>query len=108
MRTGAPIPGGGESTAQLRDRALRTVAEIAEGHWGGRVGAISHGGTLSCLYRSVTGKDLPRVPTNASLHRLIVERRGKGGLHMRFASWNETAHLEEGSFNEDAFEGKHD
>jgi hypothetical protein len=45
---------------------------------------------------------VPRVPTNASIHRLFVE-----GDRMKFQSWNETSHVE-GNFDRDAFEGKYD
>lgn len=66
---------------------------------------ITHGGALSTLYRHVMGRQIPRVPTNASLHRLIYDHTTK---RMHFATWNETEHLKAGCFSVDAFEGKYD
>ena len=50
-------PGGGESRAQVRQRALRALAAIASRHPGERVLVVTHGAVLAAVARGVLGAE---------------------------------------------------
>jgi alpha-ribazole phosphatase len=85
---------GGESYAQLQQRALQALTTIQNAH---RVGetvlAVSHGGTIRALLCHVIGLDLAHFGRlwldNASLSELRLSASG-----WRLARLNDTAHLE--------------
>lgn len=85
---------GGESYAQLQQRALRAMNTIQERHPGEQtVLAVSHGGTIRALLCHVIGLDLIHFGRlwldNGSLNEL---RYGSSGW--RLVRLNDAAHLE--------------
>lgn len=86
---------GGESYAQLQERALRAFHQMTEQHASGdTVVAVSHGGTIRTVVCHVIGLDLKRFGQmwldNGSITEL--ELRPKGWRLLRL---NDAAHLEE-------------
>jgi broad specificity phosphatase PhoE len=85
---------GGESYAQLQERALRALHQIAAAHRSGdTVLAVSHGGTIRALLCHVIGLDLGYFGRlwidNGSFTEL---RSGSSGW--RLVRLNDAAHLE--------------
>lgn len=85
---------GGESYAQLQERALRAMNTILERHPGDQtVLAVSHGGTIRALLCHVIGLDLIHFGRlwldNGSLSEL---RHGSNGW--RLVRLNDAAHIE--------------
>lgn len=83
---------GGESRQEMLKRVLSSLEEILEKHAGGRVAIVSHGGTLSALWRYLEpsrkesqGFSIP----NASISTLLAR-----GNKLEVVQWSDTEHLE--------------
>jgi 2,3-bisphosphoglycerate-dependent phosphoglycerate mutase len=82
---------GAETTAQLRDRCVRSIRALHARHPGQRVICVVHGGVIGVLCSWATGS----APSyhwgaeNASVHSLIVH-----GDHVRLHLFNDTSHLD--------------
>lgn len=50
------MQGGGESAADLQERAATALEALAQAHPGQRVLVITHGGFLHAAYRRATGE----------------------------------------------------
>ena len=85
---------GGETYAQVGQRALAALEEIARAHPGQRVAVVSHGVTIRCILSRITGiplqntEQLP-ICRNASITRL----RWEDG-RFTVEDMNDAAHLE--------------
>lgn len=85
---------GGESYAQLQQRALTALNQIANNHQQGQtIVAVSHGGTIRALLCHVIGLDL------AYFGRMWLDNGSLNELRRRSESWrllrlNDVAHLE--------------
>ncbi|XP_024514728.1 metal-independent phosphoserine phosphatase isoform X1 [Selaginella moellendorffii] len=96
-----PIPGGGESFGEMRDRAARAAEDIARQHEGERVVVVTHGGVLQSMHVTATGKPAPgRVP-NASINVLSISSDNQ----WKFQSWCDVEHLKGVGFLSSAFGG---
>eukprot|EP00899_Mesostigma_viride_P012127 jgi/Mesvir1/20915/Mv07987-RA.1 len=80
---------GGESLAELYERATSTVGEIAARHLGETIVCVSHGGTLNQLYRRACGEEYPGKIVNAAINNIFVLPDGT----WRAGVWSDTAHL---------------
>lgn len=87
---------GGESIAQLRERVLAALADLAREHAGVTVAAVAHGGVLDVVYRAATGFSwtAPRSHAlpNAGINRLDVAAEP---FALRLVHWGEVGHLDE-------------
>lgn len=87
---------GGESIAQLRERVLAALADIARAYPGAAVAAVAHGGVLDVVFRAATGFSwtAPRAHAlpNAGINRLEVQAEP---FALRLVQWGEVDHLEE-------------
>jgi broad specificity phosphatase PhoE len=86
---------GGESYAQLQERALVALKQLEERHQGDDViAAVSHGGTIRALLCHVIGLDLGNFGRmwldNGSLTELRLGRNG-----WRLMRLNDNAHVED-------------
>ena len=91
-RTGPP---GGETAAQIADRALAALEEIRARHSGDeRVLAVSHKATLRVLGAALTGAPIAsyrtRWPQDECALNLVELRPGKEPF---LRLWNDTSHL---------------
>ncbi len=88
----------GESHAQLRQRALRAVEEIAEGHAGKTVVAVAHGGPLAWIVTMLASGDETTYEqwrhSNCAISELLVEV-GPDGLDATLIRFNDCTHLVE-------------
>jgi broad specificity phosphatase PhoE len=89
--TGYP---GGETFAQLADRATAAMTDLFEQHSGGAVIAVCHGGTIRAMVASAlsigdAGRRLLATGANGSLSVLDTRRGGGIGL----VSLNDAGHL---------------
>jgi 2,3-bisphosphoglycerate-dependent phosphoglycerate mutase len=84
------IPGA-ETTAQLRDRCVRSILALHARHPGQRVVCVVHGGVIGVLCSWATGS--PQTyhwgAENASVHSLIVH-----GDDVRLHLFNDISHLD--------------
>ncbi|MFO0756867.1 MAG: histidine phosphatase family protein [Byssovorax sp.] len=85
--------GGGETYAELGDRMVAAVDRIAGGAHGGRLGIVSHGGTIKVFVARVLGVGVAslrsfQVAANTSVS--VVERREDG--RYRLLVWNDVSH----------------
>jgi probable phosphomutase (TIGR03848 family) len=80
------FPGGGESFAQARDRALAAVHRIARRHRRGRVVVATHGDILRIVLADLTGSSLERfqriVVDTASVSVVTIDRGGNPRVHL--------------------------
>jgi len=87
-------PPGGETAAQVAERALAAVDEISRRHPEGRVLAVSHKATLRILAAALTGAPIARYrktwPQDECALNLVELRTGKLPF---LRLWNDTAHL---------------
>ena len=84
---------GAETFAQVGDRALRCLEEIARRHEGQRVAVVSHGVTLRCLLSRITGLDLrdrDALPMLLNTSVTVLRREGGG---WQVALFNDVSHL---------------
>lgn len=88
---------GGESRHDLTLRAGAFLAEAAERRPGGRVLAVTHGGTIRAAVGHALGEPQSTIlaefggVSNTSITRLLVGRGGRG----RLLGFNDAAHLED-------------
>jgi broad specificity phosphatase PhoE len=72
----------GETYAQMAERVLRALRQIADSHPGGEVLVVSHGGPIRAIHAAAAGMDvhayrrLNRVEGNAGVSRVAVEEGG--------------------------------
>ena len=84
---------GAETFAQVGDRALRCLEEIARRHEGQRVAVVSHGVTLRCLLSRITGLDLrDREALPMLLNTSVTVLRREGG-DWQVTLFNDVSHL---------------
>jgi broad specificity phosphatase PhoE len=87
-------PPGGETAAQVAERATAAVEEISRRFPEGRVLAISHKATLRILAAALTGAPISRYrktwPQDECALNLVELRAGKPPF---LRLWNDTAHL---------------
>lgn len=80
------FPGGGESFAEARDRALAGVQRIARRHRRGRVVVATHGDIARILLAELTGAPLERfqriVVDTASVSVVTIDRAGAARVHL--------------------------
>lgn len=67
-----------ETYADVQNRAMAALRELAEKHSGGRIAAVSHGVTIRCIIAAVTGlelEDIGQLPIfrNTAVSRLTYE-----------------------------------
>jgi probable phosphoglycerate mutase len=90
-------PPGGESTAQLRDRAYATLTDLAARHPGERIVVVTHGGIISVFMRTLLGTPLTQnrrfAVDNCALNTLTFE--AEQPEPWRLVTLNEVAHLQE-------------
>ncbi len=88
----------GESHAQLRERTLRAVEEIVEGHAGKTVVAVAHGGPLAWIVTMLANGDEATYEqwrhSNCAISELMVAL-GPDGLDATLIRFNDCAHLDE-------------
>jgi broad specificity phosphatase PhoE len=97
--------GGGESYGELQTRLATAVERIAARHPGQTVLLVSHGAALRSLVAHALDASL------AQMHRIAIG--GNTALsviqirhgHLRLVSYNDTAHLDNGLFQEATAEG---
>jgi broad specificity phosphatase PhoE len=97
--------GGGESYGELQARLAASAESIAARHPGETVLVVSHGAALRSLVAHVLDASL------AQMHRIAIG--GNTALsvvqvrhgHLRLISYNDTAHLENGLYQESNAEG---
>lgn len=87
-----PLPGGGESYRQLRERATGALLAMAADHPSQRVLVVSHGAFLKCVLEWALGL----VPGDAG--RFVLANAGVSRLQLRdglplLLSLNDTCHL---------------
>lgn len=84
------IPGA-ETTAQLRERCVRSILELHARHPGQRVACVVHGGVIAVLCGWATGAPASYHwgAENASIHSLVVH-----GEQVRLHLFNDTGHLD--------------
>jgi len=86
-------PEGGETLAAFYQRAVASVAALAERHRGQHIAVVTHGGVLDALYRAATraALDAPRTwkVGNASINRLLASQAG-----LVLVGWADNAHLD--------------
>jgi broad specificity phosphatase PhoE len=90
----AVSPPGGETAAQVAERALAALEQIQAAHQTGPVLAVSHKATLRILGAALTGAPIAeyrtRWPQDECALNLVELRAGKEPfLHL----WNDTSHL---------------
>ena len=87
-------PPAGETAAQVAERALAAIEEIARRFPEGRVLAVSHKATLRILAAALTGASIARYrktwPQDECALNLVELRTGKPPF---LRLWNDTAHL---------------
>lgn len=85
----------GESGAQLVERSLAALEEIAWRHAGETVAVVAHGGVLDAAYRHARALawDAPRehAMANAGINRLTASG---APLRLQIVAWGDVAHLE--------------
>lgn len=83
---------GGETLAEVQDRAMRALGEIAVRHPGGAVAAVAHGGVNKTVLLAVLGAPLSHYwrirQGNGCINMLEID-----GAWSRVVAVNETAHL---------------
>jgi len=89
---GIPLPGGGESYRQLRERATGALLSLAADHPSQRVLVVAHGAFLKCVLEWALGL----VPGDAG--RFFLANAGVSRLELRHGlplvhSLNDTYHL---------------
>jgi 2,3-bisphosphoglycerate-dependent phosphoglycerate mutase len=82
---------GAETTAQLRDRCVRSILALHARHPGERIVCVVHGGVIGVLCSWATGspQSYHWGAENASVHSLIVH-----GDSVRLHLFNDTSHLD--------------
>ncbi len=93
-----PWPGG-ESHAQLRERAMRAVETIVRAHPGETVAAVAHGGPLAWIVTTVASDDAGTFQQwrhgNCAISEILVQP-GHAGLSAELVRFNDRAHLDDG------------
>ncbi|KAG8462871.1 hypothetical protein KFE25_001644 [Diacronema lutheri] len=103
MRNGGrdyALPGGGESKADVLDRLVPFMHELAERHAGDDVVVVSHGATLNVLLKWALHVPIDR-PCNWEQHNLgcsTLVRRGDGWKVRTICN---VAHLDEAGLSDD-------
>ncbi|GAQ82621.1 phosphoglycerate mutase [Klebsormidium nitens] len=93
-RKDVSIAGGGESRAQLQQRAAAAVEDLARAHRGERVVVVCHGGVIHALHEHATGYPCKGEVANCSFSVVSVSTTGKWDvLH-----WGDVGHLAHLSF----------
>jgi 2,3-bisphosphoglycerate-dependent phosphoglycerate mutase len=82
---------GAETTAQLRDRCVRSILALHSRHPGQRVVCVVHSGVIGVLCSWATGSpnSYHWGAENASVHSLVVR-----GDQVRLHLFNDTSHLD--------------
>jgi 2,3-bisphosphoglycerate-dependent phosphoglycerate mutase len=82
---------GAETTAQLRDRCVRSILALHARHPGQRIVCVVHGGVIGALCSWATGspQSYHWGAENASVHSLVVH-----GDNVRLHLFNDTSHLD--------------
>ncbi len=90
-----PWPGG-ESHAQLRERVMRAVRMIAQGHSGETVVAVAHGGPLAWIVTTLAGEDSRTFQAsrhnNCAISEMLI-RVDPAGLSAELVRFNDCTHL---------------
>lgn len=97
--------GGGESYAELQARLAVAAERIAARHPGQTVLLVSHGAALRSLVAHVLDASLAqmhRIAIGGNTALSVVQMRNG---HLRLISYNDTAHLDNGLFQEASAEG---
>ncbi len=97
--------GGGESYGELQARLAVAAEGIAARHPGQTVLLVSHGAALRSLVAHVLGASLAqmhRIAIGGNTALSVVQIRNG---HLRLVSYNDTAHLDNGMFQEANAEG---
>lgn len=92
-------PPGGESLLTMRERITHTINRLAQGHLGGQIVLVAHGGVMDQLYRLATGQTLqaPRAwhLGNAAINRLLWSPEA-----LTLVGWGDTRHLDDLALDE--------
>jgi probable phosphoglycerate mutase len=83
----------GESMRQLLERCVACFSELARGHAGMTLAAVTHGGVLAMLYRHATAMPLA-APRNFPLHNTGINRFRHRRGEWELERWGDIAHLE--------------
>jgi probable phosphoglycerate mutase len=97
--------GGGESYGELQARLAAAAESIARRHHGQTVLLVSHGAALRSLVAHVLDASLAqmhRIAIGGNTALSVVQMRHG---HLRLVSYNDTAHLDNGVFQEANAEG---
>jgi probable phosphoglycerate mutase len=97
--------GGGESYGELRARLATAATRIAARHPGETVLLVSHGAALRSLVAHVLEASLAqmhRIAIGGNTALSVVQMRHE---RLRLVSYNDTAHLDNGAFQEANAEG---
>ncbi|MEI2692235.1 MAG: histidine phosphatase family protein [Anaerolineae bacterium] len=101
MRAGQEVRrGGGESFGELQVRLAAVAEKIAAHHAGQTVLLVSHGAALRSLVAHTLDASLAqmhRIAIGGNTALSIVQLRGG---QLRLVSYNDTAHLDNGLFQE--------
>ncbi|KAK9096696.1 hypothetical protein Sjap_022193 [Stephania japonica] len=101
-RTDQEIPGGGESLDQLYERCTSALQKIGNRHQGECVVVVTHGGVVRTLYeRAVPSGNSPGKIGNTSVSVFHLSNEEDWLIK----TWNDTSHLSETGFLENAFGG---
>ncbi|KAK9166860.1 hypothetical protein Scep_002051 [Stephania cephalantha] len=101
-RTDQEIPGGGESLDQLYERCTSALQRIGDRHQGECVVVVTHGGVVRTLYeKAVPNGKSPGKIGNTSVSVLHLSNEEDWLIK----TWNDTSHLSETGFLENAFGG---
>ena len=92
-------PPGGESLLQLRQRVLRTLADLGSAHVGQQIVLVSHGGVMDMLYRLATGQTI-EAPRNWNLGNATINRLLWTPHALTLVGWGDTRHLEDHPLDE--------
>ena len=96
-RAGGDLPrgGSGETWAELRRRAVKTINGLADAHPGWRVAVTSHGGTIRAYLAGVLGFGYGELGRLGHLANTSVSQVVAGPDGPTITSYNVAGHLEE-------------
>ena len=86
---------GAETFRQVRERALRTLEEIARENDGKTIAVVSHGATIRCMISGITGIPLTDVERLPVFRNTAVSRLRWDGERFSIVFLNDDSHVPE-------------